>query len=74
MNVPQGQSKIARRFNAGVLAHGHQSLRDGRKQSFHGRRFGRPGGTLSILSRPPAVKNGGYCHSPRRGGGARQQI
>jgi type I site-specific restriction-modification system R (restriction) subunit len=45
INVPQGQPKIARRFNAGMVAHGHKSRRDDRKPFPHDRIVCRPSGT-----------------------------
>ena len=57
MNVPQGQSKIARRFNGGLPSPNRlKSRRDGRNQSSHCRMICRPSGTWNIWGFNPALK------------------
>jgi len=57
MNVPQGQPKIARRFNGGYASlKPSESRRDGRKHFSNDGIIGRPSGTLSIYSLNPRLK------------------
>src|ERR1043166_8905399 len=68
MKVPEGQSRMAQRFNAGLtFAQRPQSRRDGRKFLLNGRSFFRPDGALLHMCALPAVETVGYSHPPLRG-------
>ena len=57
MSVPQGQPKIARRFNGGsASSKPSKSRKDGRKQSPPCRMICRPSGTFSIFAQNPRLK------------------
>ena len=57
MNVPQGQPKIARRFNGGCASTiRFKSRRDGRIRSLIGDRSAAPSGALSLLPENPRLK------------------
>jgi hypothetical protein len=57
MNVPQGQPRIACRFNGGCASPTRfKSRRDGRKHFLNDPLFGRPSGTFSIIAQNPRLK------------------
>ena len=68
MKVPEGQPKIAQRFNAGFASqNGVESRRDGRNPVPPRRAFGRPFGACSFMFALPTVETVGYFHSPLTG-------
>ncbi len=70
MRVPEGQSIIAQRFNAGLASPNRiESRRDGRRPFPNDRIFFRPCGALFPLFDSPTVETVGYFHPPLRGCG-----
>ena len=68
MNVPEGQPRIAQRFNAGLASqNGVESRRDGRNGLPCRHDFFRPSGACSFSFASPTVETVGYFRSPLSG-------
>ena len=68
MKVPEGQPKIAQRFNAGLAsANRVESRRDDRRFSLKSRILFRPFGAFSLFFALPTVETVGYFLPPLRG-------
>ena len=67
MKVPKGQTKIARRFNAGLASPNFiESRRDDRKCSLKSRILFRSIGAFSLFFALPTVETVGYFLPPLR--------
>jgi hypothetical protein len=68
MKVPEGQMKIAQRFNAGLASlNSTESWRDDRKCPLKCRILFRPFGVFSLFFALPTVETVGYFLPPLRG-------
>ena len=68
MKVPEGQTKIAQRFNAGLASlNSTESRRDDRKCPLKCRILYRPFGAFSFFLALPTVETVGYFLPPLRG-------